>query len=110
MKNDGGSGYSIETHRPLSFSVLKGENGSKHSDRVRGVGVMNLLILFIIGVCFATIVFFIGRFACPRHDRVPLMEVDHILLWTTLRRGWNAMGAFSPGAVIADDPPGGHRA
>lgn len=72
--------------------------------------VMDLLVLFIIGVCFTTIVFFVGRFACPRHDRVPLMEVDHVLLWTTLRRGWHAMGSLGPGAGIADDPPGSHRA
>ena len=72
--------------------------------------VMDLLVLFVIGVCFTTIVFFVGRFACPRHDRVPLMEVDHVLLWTTLRRGWHAMGSLGPGTGIADDPPGSHRA
>ena len=71
---------------------------------------MDLLILFIIGVSFTTIVFFVGRFACPRHDRVPLIEVDHVLLWTTLRRGWHALGSFGPMAGATDDPPGGNRA
>ena len=71
---------------------------------------MDLLILFMIGVFFATIVFFIGRFACPRHDRVPLIEIDHVLLWTTLRRGWHAMGSFGPLPNLNDDPPGSHPA
>lgn len=71
---------------------------------------MDLLILFIIGVCFATIVFFVGRFACPRHDRVPLMEVDHVLLWTTLRRGWHAMGSLGPIAPGRSGPSGNHPA
>lgn len=71
---------------------------------------MDLLILFMIGVCFATIVFFIGRFACPRHDRVPLMEVDHVLLWTTLRRGWHALGSAGPLPNISEEPPGSHPA
>ena len=71
---------------------------------------MDLLMLFMIAVMFATIVFFVGRFACPRHDRVPLIEVDHVLLWTTLRRGWHALGAFGPMTGIADDPPKGHHA
>lgn len=70
--------------------------------------VMDLLVLFFIGVCFTTIVFFIGRFACPRHDRVPLMEVDHVLLWTTLRRGWHALGSLGPLTPMTDDPPKGH--
>ena len=71
---------------------------------------MDLLILFIIGVSFTTVVFFIGRFACPRHDRVPLSEVDHVLLWTTLRRGWHAMGSFGPLPQHPDDPSGTTRA
>lgn len=71
---------------------------------------MDLLILFGIGVCFATIVFFVGRIACPRHDRVPLMEVDHVLLWTTLRRGWHAMGSLGPTAPGRNGPSGNHPA
>ena len=29
---------------------------------------MDLLILLMIAVMFATVVFFVGRFACPKHD------------------------------------------
>lgn len=72
--------------------------------------VMDLLILFVIGVSFTTIVFFIGRYACPRRDRVPLMEVDHILLWTTLRRGWHAIGSFGPITNMTEGPSGTHPA
>ncbi|KHS52478.1 hypothetical protein [Brevibacterium linens] len=71
---------------------------------------MDLLILFMIAVMFSTIVFFVGRFACPKHDRVPLIEVDHVLLWTTLRRGWHALGAFGPLTHYPDDPSGASRA
>ena len=71
---------------------------------------MDLLILFMIAVMFATIVFFVGRFACPKHDRVPLIEVDHVLLWTTLRRGWHTLGAFGPLTHYPDDPSGASRA
>lgn len=71
---------------------------------------MDLLILFIMFASFATVVFFVGRFACPRHDRVPLMEVDHVLLWTTLRRGWHAMGSLGPTPPGRDDPQGTHPA
>ena len=71
---------------------------------------MDLLILFIMFASFATVVFFVGRFACPRHDRVPLMEVDHVLLWTTLRRGWHAMGSLGPIPPGQNDPPGTHPA
>ena len=71
---------------------------------------MDLLILFMIAVMFSTIVFFVGRFACPKHDRVPLIEVDHVLLWTTLRRGWHALGSFGPLTHYPDDPSGAYRA
>ena len=71
---------------------------------------MDLLILLMIAVMFATVVFFVGRFACPKHDRVPLIEVDHVLLWTTLRRGWNALGSFGPLTHYPDDPSGASRA
>lgn len=64
---------------------------------------MDLLIVVIIAVAFAAVVFAIGRFACPRHDRVPLTEVDAVIAWTTLCRGWIALGQFGPLAAIVDD-------
>ena len=71
---------------------------------------MDLLILFMIAVMFATIVFVIGRYACPKHDRVPLIEVDHVLLWTALRRGWHVLGSFGPLTHHPEDPSGASRA
>ncbi|RBP68209.1 hypothetical protein DFO66_101437 [Brevibacterium sanguinis] len=66
---------------------------------------MDLLVLLIICGFFTSIVFVIGRFACPRYDRVPLMEVDHVIAWTTLRRGWHALGAIGPLTNVIDEPP-----
>ncbi len=71
---------------------------------------MDLLVLFFICMFFTAVVFVIGRFACPRYDRVPLLEVDHVIAWTTLRRGWHALGAFGPLTNITDESPDGNPA
>lgn len=71
---------------------------------------MDLLILAFIGWCFVTIVFIIGRYACPRHDRVPLIEVDRVIAWTTLRRGWHALSSFGPAGNSYDDITGRNSA
>ncbi|MCT1551638.1 hypothetical protein [Brevibacterium casei] len=64
---------------------------------------MDLLIITIIGAGFAAIVFALGRLTCPRHDRVPLSQVDRVILWTTLCRGWMVLGQFAPLTMIVDD-------
>lgn len=69
-----------------------------------------MVSVVIISLWCTTIVFFIGRFACPRRDRVPLLEVDHVLPWTTLRRGWYALTTFGPGPAPTDHCPEGDYA
>lgn len=64
---------------------------------------MDLLIVTIMGVGFAAVVFFVGRIACPPRDRMPLTQVDRVILWTTLCRGWMALGQLGPLTRIVDD-------
>ena len=64
---------------------------------------MDLLLVIVIGIGFTAIVFFLGRLTCPRHDRVPLSQVDRVILWTTLCRGWMVLGQFGPLTMIVDE-------
>ncbi|MFE2654827.1 MULTISPECIES: hypothetical protein [unclassified Brevibacterium] len=66
---------------------------------------MDLVALLFIAASFTGIVFLIGRLTCPRRDRVPLTEVDGVILWTTLCRGWLALSAIAPLTLIIDDRP-----
>lgn len=57
---------------------------------------MEVIAFFAIACLYVLFLFIIGRFTCPRRDRMRWRELDWITAWTTVRRGWCTLGQFAP--------------
>ncbi|PMB97831.1 MULTISPECIES: hypothetical protein [Brevibacterium] len=64
---------------------------------------MIVIAIIILGLPCVGLYFLLGRFICPRRERLPLNRMDSTALAQTITRGWNAI-PVGPAASIGFTP------